>query len=164
LATLPHQQIVHFACHGVPSEIPLKSSLLLKDWQEKSLTVADIIALNINSAVFAYLSACHTSRIKNSKLLDESLNISSSIQLSCYPSVVSTLWKVLDEESVAVAKSVYAYMLRKGTRGRLNAEQAAEALHWTIRELRDKTRKIPGLRRTVHSDPLIWAPYIHIGA
>lgn len=163
LSALPKQQIVHLACHGFSADNPLRSSLLLNDWQTTPFTVSDIISLSIESAGFAYLSACHTSRIKEFTLLDESISLSSSIQLSGYPSVVGTLWEVMDSDSVQVAKDVYRYMLNGGMGGKLNTENSAEGLHWAVRALRDKTRTASVLSKTVPTDPLVWATYIHIG-
>ena len=93
LSELPKHTIVHFACHGYPADDPSRSSLRLKDWKTSSLTVSDLVSLNIKSAKFAYLSACHTSTTRDFRLLDESISLSSAIQLSGYPSVVGSLWQ-----------------------------------------------------------------------
>lgn len=45
----------------------------------------------------------------------------------------------------------------------LNGWQAAEALHWAVYALRDRTRAVEGIKKVVSSDPLVWAPYIQIG-
>lgn len=43
--------------------------------------------------------------------------------------------------------------------------RSAEALHWAIRDLRERSRMIPGftLNSPDDHDPLVWAPYIHMG-
>jgi CHAT domain-containing protein len=110
--------------------------------------------LNIKSPKFAFLSACHTSAMRDVRLLDESITLSSAVQLSGYPSVVGSLWEVIDEHSTHVAKVVYEYILSEGV---VNAERAAEGLRKVVSDLRDRTRI-----RERH-DPLIWAPYIHVG-
>ena len=51
--------------------------------------------------------ASHTSAIRNFCLLDESISLSSAIQLSGYPSVVGSLWEVQHEHSSKVARDVY---------------------------------------------------------
>ena len=94
LSELSQYTIVHFACHGYSADDPSQSSLLLEDWKIAPLTVSDLTSLNIESAKFAYLSACHTSAMRNFHLLDESISLSSAIQLSGYPSVVGSLWQV----------------------------------------------------------------------
>ena len=103
LSKLHEHNIVHFACHGHSADDPSQSHLLLED---SSLTVSDLISLNIESAKFAYLSACHTSTMRNFRLLDESISLSSAVQLCGYPSVVGSLWQVGDKRSAEIAKDV----------------------------------------------------------
>ena len=162
LSSLPHHQIIHLCCHGHASaHDPSKSKLFLNDWKTAPLTVSDLMSLNIQSSQFAYLSACQTSRTKDLSLLDESINLSSAVQLAGYPSVVGTLWQINDESSVEVAKDVYSWMLQGGEK--FNTRLSAEGLHRAVRNLRDKTCSIPGFSRKVSSDPLVWGPYIHLG-
>jgi CHAT domain-containing protein len=122
------------------------------------LTVSSLVSQNLQSARFAYLSACHTASSRNFSLLDESRHIASSIQQARYPSVVGTLWSVRDQNSCNIAKYVYSWMLSYGSGAILCAEKSAEGLHHAIRKTRQETR-----RRRFSSDPLAWAPYIHIG-
>jgi CHAT domain-containing protein len=159
LSELPKHSIVHFACHGYPADDPSQSSLLLEDWKTASLTVSDLTSLNIESANFAYLSACHTSAARDFRLLDESISLSSAIQLSGYPSVVGSLWEVTDNYSAEVAKDVYTWILEGG--GGLDTQRSGEGLHRAVRVLRDKTRI--DSRSAINNDPLVWAPYIHVG-
>jgi tetratricopeptide (TPR) repeat protein len=158
LSKLSKCTIAHFACHGNPADDPSQSSLLLEDWKSGPLTVSDLISLNIESAKFAYLSACHTSAMRDLRLLDESISLSSAIQLSGYPSVVGSLWQVADNHSAEVARIVYEWIL---VADKLDVRRSAEGLHKAMRILRDSTRtNVGSLRR---SNPLVWAPYIYIG-
>jgi CHAT domain-containing protein len=154
LSKLREHTIVHFACHGYSADDPSQSSLLLEDWKIKPLTVSDLISLNIQSAKLAYLSACHTSSMRNFRLLDESISLSSAIQLCGYPSVVGSLWQVRDSYSAEVARDVYAWILEEGE---LDVRRSAEGLHKAVRCLRDRSRFM------MKHDPLIWAPFIYIG-
>lgn len=178
LSVLKEHQIVHFACHGYPSADPSQSRLLLSDWKTSPLTVADVMSVKLQRAQFAFLSACHTSSTSNLELLDESINLSSAMQLAGYPSVVGTLWKIDDRISANLSLEVYKFMW-DGTK--LDTCRSAEALHFAIRSLRNETRnrlsfdrgvKVlattqessrPRVERPSPSDPLIWAPYVHIG-
>jgi CHAT domain len=100
----------------------------------------------------------NTSRGEESRLLDESINLVSAIQLAGYPSVVGTLW----EESGRIAQGVYSWMVRDGRKFRF--ESAAEGLHRAVRELREETRRTPArLGNTCQNDPMKWAPYLHVG-
>ena len=161
LSILPKQQIIHLSCHGCSAIDPSQSSLLLQDWKTTPLTVSDLTSLNIDSAEFAFLSACHTSSVRGLNLLDESISLSSAVQLSGYPSVVGTLWQVTDVHSAQVASEVYRWML--GKEGKLDIRRSAEALHWAIHSLRDRTRTSSMFNKKVPNDPLIWASFIHVG-
>lgn len=89
-----------------------------------------------------------------------SLNLSSALQLAGYPSVIGTLWQVDDKSSVETVKDVYSGMLL-GTN--LDPELASRSLHYAIWNLRGRTPHVPGFTRAVPDNPLIWAPYIHLG-
>jgi tetratricopeptide (TPR) repeat protein len=158
LSELPKYTIVHFTCHRDLADDPSQSHLLLEDWKTAPLTVSDLISLNMESAKLAYLSACHTSATRDFRLLDKSINLSSAIQLSGYPSVVGSLWQVIESDSVKIAKDAYAWILEGGE---LDTQRSGEGLHQSVRTLREKTRSMS--RSTMKNDPLVWAPYIHIG-
>jgi tetratricopeptide (TPR) repeat protein len=159
LSELPKHSIVHFACHAYPANDPSQSSLLLEDWKNVPLTVLDLASLNIKSAKFAYLSACHTSSMQDFNLLDESITLSSAIQLSGYPSVVGSLWQVMDNHSADVAKRIYTWILDGD--GGFDCLRTAEGLHKAVSILRDHTRV--KMQNNMMNDPLIWASYIHVG-
>jgi len=155
---LPDQQIVHFACHGYSAQEPSQSSLLLTDWQTSPLTVSVLTSVNLRSAQLAYLSACRTSMSRDFNLLDESINISSAVQLAGFPAVVGTAWHIMDKQSPEVSENVYRWMLQGG---KLDIERCAAGLHRTVRALRDKTRVSKSGKSS--SDPLVWASYLHVG-
>ena len=161
LRDLSTHQAIHFACHGSSAADPSKSMLLVDDWESLPLTVADITLSKIEHGQFAYLSACNTSRGKEASLLDESINLVSAIQLAGYPSVVGTLWQVVDKHSSQVAKDVYMWMVRDGRKFKFDS--AAEGLHRAVKALRSETRMIPGFKKAFQTDPIAWAPYIHVG-
>jgi CHAT domain-containing protein len=157
LSELWSYTIVHFACHGYSANDPSQSSLLLEDWKIVPLTVSDLTSFNVEEAKLAYLSACHTSTSRDIDLLDESISLTSAIQLSGYPSVVGTLWQVGDNSSAEVAGDIDKWNLDGN--GGFNAWKSAEGLHKAVRNLRDKTR----VSSRHGSDPLVWAPYIYVG-
>lgn len=160
LDMLKEHQIVHFSCHGYSSSDPSQSKILFSDWETSPLTVADLTTLNLPSPQFGFLSACHTASTRNLELLDESINLSSAMQLAGYPSVVGTLWQVNDEQMAELSQKVYRRMW-DGTK--LDTRRSAEALHFAMRSLRDEMRNISGFPRRFAPDPLVWAPYVHIG-
>ena len=133
---------------------------MLTDWETTPLTVSDLTALNIPSSQLAFLSACHTANSRDLNLLDESINLSSAILLAGYPSVVGTLWRINDSHASEIATDLYLKLL-DGTR--LETQRSAHGLHEATRLLRDRTRRVPGFSKIFPHDPLVWAPYIHLG-
>ncbi|KAF9771379.1 hypothetical protein IL306_010984 [Fusarium sp. DS 682] len=137
LAQLKDCHIFHFAGHGYTDETnPLLSQLRLEDWQTQPLTVADLLDLNLrdNPPFLAYLSACGTSRIKDKRLLDESLHLISACQLAGFRHVIGTLWEVGDETCVDVAEKVYDELKSSG----MDEQSVCRGLHKAIRAIRDR--------------------------
>jgi len=155
LSELPKHSIVHFTCHGHSKEDPSRSCFLLEDWKLSPLTVRDITLQNIDGAKFAFLSACHSAAGRNFHLLDESINLSSAIQLAGFPAVVGTLWAVDERTAAEVAGEVYTMMIER--LAGLDIQRSGESLHKAALALRKKTRIFGS------HDPLRWVPYIHIG-
>ena len=145
-----------------PKRTLLQSKLLLSDWQTEPLTVLDLISQNLESSQLAYLSACHTASTRDLSLLDEAIHLASAIQMAGYPSVIGSLWQVVDEHSAVVAKEAYSWML-EGAENYVDVQKSAEALHRAVSRLREKTRTVPRSARKNQSDPLVWASYIHMG-
>ena len=159
LLELGRCQIAHFACHGESTiSDPSQSRLLLSDWQNDPLTVADIISLKLNNPQLAFLSACHSADNRVFGLLDEGIHLMGAFQLAGFPFVLGTLWQIDDEHSVQVAKDVYSDMMRN--QKIIDVTWSAPALHNAVEKLRDRTR----LGNGGEDDPLVWATYIHMGA
>lgn len=136
LSELKDCHIFHFAGHGVTDQTnPLKSHLRLEDWKTQPLTVADLLNINLrdNPPFLAYLSACGTSRIKDKRLLDESLHLISACQLAGFRHVIGTLWEVNDEACVGVAEITYREMKDAG----MEDDSVCRGLHKAVRAMRD---------------------------
>ena len=159
LSRLGRCQIAHFACHGqsVFSD-PSQSRLLLEDWESNPLTVSDIISLKLKTSKLAYLSACYVADNPMETLFDEGIHLIGACQLAGFIHGIGTLWRINDEHSVTVSRDVYGTMSQPS--GVIDAQRASEGLHKAIRRL---TREIPGFSKQCPDDPLVWAPYIHIG-
>ncbi|MEU6765498.1 CHAT domain-containing tetratricopeptide repeat protein [Streptomyces sp. NPDC046853] len=150
LAALPECAIAHFACHGASNRNdPSQSLLLLHDHTTTPLTVSTLAQTNTDHADLAYLSACSTA--DPGYLLDEAIHLTSAFQLAGFPRVVGTLWPIDDRLSAEIAESFYTHLRPSGT---LAPDQAAAALHHTIRAVRDRFPSMPSL----------WAAYLHAGA
>jgi CHAT domain-containing protein len=148
LTDLPDYPWVHLACHGGQNYVdPSRSAFALNDGP---LTIADLAALRINDADFAYLSACQTAA-GDTRLPDEAVHLAAAMQLIGYRHVIATMWTVADSPSPEVADAVYSQLV---VSGQPDAAEAAKALHVAI----------TALRQRFADNPLIWAPYIHLGA
>lgn len=155
LAALPACKIAHFACHGVAdADDPSRSRLLLDDHRDNPLTVASLSSVDLRTPRLAYLSACNTSANLSEALLDEAIHLAGAFQLAGFTQVIGTLWPIDDEFAVEVAIGVYSAL--RDQDGELNPENAATALHHTIRALINE--------QELHTTPWLWAPYIHAGA
>lgn len=130
-------KVFHFAGHGhTDDEDPSKSYLLLADGRENPLMVADLLTMNLRkqSPFLAYLSACGTGQINNTKLFDESVHLISAFQLAGFRHVIGTLWEVNDELCVDMARIAY-----EGIRdGGMTDESVCRGLHNATRQLRDR--------------------------
>lgn len=147
--------VVHFVCHGqVDPKDPSLSRMLFSDY---SFSVADVAKRKLSQAQLAYISACHAANNRNVKLLDESIHMAGAFQLAGFPAVVGTLWQIQDKHSPEIAEIVYRAMC---TGGELNVQRAVYGLHFAVREFRKELLKELGSKT---SDPLLWAPYIHVG-
>ena len=147
LTELARSRIAHFACHAeADTTDPSRSGLRLLD---APLTVSALSAQDLDSAVFAFLSACGTGLNRARNLLDESIHVVSAFQLAGIPQVVGTLWEVEDFASLAVVQSFYTRLGAKG----LDTSVAAGTLHEITRLVRDE----------VPDAPWIWAAYLYAG-
>ena len=141
----------HFACHGVQElRAPSRGRLRLYD---EPLTIPQLIALDLNSPSFAFLSACETYR-GGTLIPDEGITLASAFQLAGYQHVIATMWSVMITPEI-VARHVYDQILTStdGTTD-LDADAAAAALRTAILTMLEESPGIP---------PRLWAPYIHTG-
>ena len=148
LEALPGHSWLHLSCHGF--QHPADSSLSAFLLHDEPLTLADLAALDLAEIDLAYLSACHTAA-GDLRLLDEALHLAGALQLVGYRHVLATLWSISDAAAPAMADIIYAHLLDPAERPQ--AARAPYALHHAV------TR----LRQACPDEPLLWAPYIHLG-
>ncbi|KAJ7243451.1 TPR-like protein [Mycena rebaudengoi] len=140
---------VHFACHGVQSDSPIESALLLAG--SSRLTLSNIIQLNLPNADLAFLSACQTAT-GSQELQDESVHLTAGMLLAGYRGVIGTMWSIDDKDAPQVAGDVYAHILEASPP---DPTRAAQALHLAVKKLREQ----PGLKKSF----LHWVPFIFWG-
>lgn len=164
---LSKAQAAHFACHGSSDMLdPSNSSLIFtktnQDGNEEPdpLRVRDISLSNHSAGTemqLAYLSACSGASNDIQALADESIHMGSSFLLAGFSHVIATLWNVQDDVCVDIAREFYKHLLmgRDKLDGRMQRHQRVSwALH----------KALEPVRRTYWDQPLIWAPFIHMGA
>jgi CHAT domain-containing protein len=155
LDALPRHSWLHLSCHGVqhPADASLSAFLL----EDQPLTLADLVALHLRDTDLAYLAACQTAT-GDLGLLDEALHLAGALQLVGYRHVLATLWSISDTAAPHIADAVYAHLLHPDPDhpkpdDQPLAARAPHALHHAVTRLRQAS---PG-------EPLLWAPYIHLG-
>ncbi|CCO35851.1 hypothetical protein RSOLAG1IB_06044 [Rhizoctonia solani AG-1 IB] len=140
---------VHLACHaGQNPKDPTKSGFFLHDG---TLDLTTINQRSFRNKGLAFLSACQTAK-GDEELADEAVHLASGMLMAGYPSVVATMWSVIDDDAPLVADKVYEQLMKDGKVG--NGE-AGRALHGAVAELRGKVGEMEFYR---------WVPYIHIGS
>lgn len=146
LSMMKKSRWVHFACHGIQDTAdPMDSGLRLSDGL---LRLSDIIKEPLLDAEFAFLSACQTATGDKDRP-EEAIHLASGMLLAGYRGVVGTMWSIRDDVAPLVADKVYAEILRDG---KPNSARAAQALHTTVRGLRDRSYSFAS-----------WVPFIHMG-
>lgn len=160
LSELKQSEIAHFACHGESQDVyPLNSYLALYDDSDPRprvdrLTVQQISEASLKNVWIAYLSACKTAQNKAQQLNDEAIHLASGFQVAGFSHVIASLWEANDETCVKVARHFYEGLVaEKGVQRHDGA--VALALHNSVEKIRSN--------RFANS-PLLWAPFIHVGA
>jgi CHAT domain-containing protein len=82
-------QFAHIACHGIQHTTePLESGFALSNG---SLTVRQLMDLDLKSAFFAFLSACETAK-GDEKQPDQTIHLAATMLFMGFKSVVATMW------------------------------------------------------------------------
>jgi CHAT domain-containing protein len=91
LMSARNAHIIHLACHGQQDqENPLNSGFELSDGR---LTLAQLMQVSVDHAQLAYLSACESAGMDESRP-DEGLNLVGTMIFVGFRSVIGTLWCV----------------------------------------------------------------------
>ncbi|KAF8129595.1 CHAT domain-containing protein, partial [Boletus edulis] len=140
---------VHFACHGIQDAAkPTDSDLCLANGRR--LKISDIIGLSRSRGGLAFLSACQTA-MGDEGLTDEAIHIAAGMLFAGYGGVIGTMWSISDRLAPVVARGVYEYLFRNGTRP--DHRDAARALHEAVGRLRESGE----------ASFVTWVPFIHVG-
>jgi hypothetical protein len=152
-AALAEFAAVHFTCHAVADMMsPQDSELILRDYADNPLAVADIWKARVTTAQLAYLSACATA-LTGPALADESLHLTASFQIAGFRHVIGTLWPVRDTAAQAIATDFYDALTANRSRSP-DFGLTARALHRATVSARE---------RYEGRSPTLWAAHIHVG-
>ena len=139
---------VHMACHASQQHTdPAHGGFAL--WGA-TLTINDLASQPTRRRDLAFLSACQTATGSVGHL-DEAIHLAAAMQVLGYQHVIATLWTIADSPAPFVADTLYTMLTRGGTP---DPGGTAQALHRATHSLRQKDP----------TNPLLWAPYIHLGA
>ncbi|RFU24738.1 hypothetical protein B7463_g11602, partial [Scytalidium lignicola] len=167
LQDLETYQIFHFAGHSIEDPFdPLRSVLLLLDWQTDPMTVDSMLDLNLSekNCFLVYLSACETGQVTQAKFRDESIHLVSAYQLAGFRHVIGTLWSV---EDFPICRGLHTAAMKLRNESRINMiKQAARR-----EKARDRASARKGLAADssedegdyVDSAEQFWIPYVHFG-
>jgi CHAT domain-containing protein len=139
---------VHLSCHAGQIAADADSSGFAL-W-DAALTVTDLTAQPTTHRELAFLSACQTAA-PSVRHPDEAIHLAAAMQFLGYRRVIATMWTIADSLAPKVAASVYDALTRGGGP---DPRLTARALH----------QAVSSLRQADPADPLLWAPYIHLGA
>jgi CHAT domain-containing protein len=149
LAQIGSHDWVHFACHaGSLSIQELGNTQLTQGFTlwDRDLTVVDLAEQPERPGGLAFLSACQTASA-HSEHRDEALHLAGAMQFLGYSHVIATMWSIADSPAPRIAEHFYQTLAEQGS------GHAARALHQAVIELLNDDP----------TNPLLWAPYIHIG-
>ncbi|KAF8601276.1 hypothetical protein BDV93DRAFT_608208 [Ceratobasidium sp. AG-I] len=161
LGEMENYSSVHLSCHAIQNTAdPSKSCFYL---HEGTLSIAAIRERNFKGKNLAFLSACQTA-VGDRDIPDEAVHLAASMLAAGYPSVIATMWSILDEDAPLITENVYRELLKDGS---MDTERAARALHSATAALRNKIEREnsekPEEKRNMNADLTRWAPFIHMG-
>lgn len=104
-------------------------------------------------ARIAYLSACSTAEIRAIRLVDEVIHLASGFQVAGFSHVIASMWQTDDDACEKMARGFYK-QLKDIMEREIDNRAVAAAAHQSMMELRSKWMQ----------KPLLWAPYVHLGA
>jgi CHAT domain-containing protein len=138
---------VHLACHAIQERTePAGSGFALWDGV---LTIADLSGQPTQQRGLAFLSACQTAS-GSTRHPDESIHPAAAMQFLGYRHVVASLWILADNPAASVTEAFYTAL---GPSDEPGSARVARAVHEAVHTLREAEP----------TNPLIWAPYIHLG-
>ncbi len=105
LENLPQYSVVHFSCHGSANfRTPLNSGLLMA--HDETLSLRDLLDLNLQGLRLAILSACETG-IPGTDLPDEVVSLPTGLLQAGAAGVVSSLWSVAELSTMVLLSLFY---------------------------------------------------------
>ncbi|CAE6418508.1 unnamed protein product [Rhizoctonia solani] len=147
LAAMEMHDWIHLACHAHQNgQKPSESGFFL---QNGELTLATIARKAFKNKGLAFLSACQTAA-GDRIIADEAVHLASGMLMAGYPSVIATMWSIMDADAPLIADTVYGLLRDED----MDCSDAAWALHAAVSILRAEVGERAFGR---------WIPFIHVG-
>ncbi|KAI2826557.1 hypothetical protein CBS147343_11001 [Aspergillus niger] len=162
LDVLPSCNYLHVDSHAeTDADDPSRSHLILLDETSTEsepviarLSVKEISSTVADKSILAFLAACSTAYGSVLELLDEGLQIGNAFQLAGFPHVIASLWRAYDFVCPTLAREFYQFLNNHtDEHGGIGNDTIAWALHHAVSTLKEEYL----------DEPLIWAPFIHLG-
>jgi CHAT domain-containing protein len=142
---------VHISCHGIQHYDPTKSAFMLHDGP---LELSNLIDTSVPRAELAVLSACQTAK-GHVTLPEEAVHLAAGMLAAGYPSVVATMWSIVDEDGPVLSDAFYEALKRyRVARRDGDGSMVAHALHDAVHRLKEKVGEQSFVR---------WVPFVHFG-
>lgn len=148
LDRIRRSEIVHIASHASQDVLdPLSSAIYFPPCQ---LSIAQLWSSNMQYAKtkLVVLSACQTAAGARD-IPNEAIHLAGTLVFAGVPSVVGTMWSIVDADGPAFANTFYTHLFQRGP---VNLGYVAEAVHVAIQNLRSEG--LPFSR---------WVPFLHMG-
>jgi CHAT domain-containing protein len=109
---LQEYAVLHFSCHGVAGLArPLEGGLVMA--HDEMLTLREMLALRLENARLAALSACETG-VPGTDLPDEVIGLPSGLLQAGVAGVVASLWSVADLSTMMLMARFFELWKGKG--------------------------------------------------
>jgi len=116
----------------------------------------------------AYLSACSTADNSSIDLSDETIYLATAFQLAGFSHVLATLWQGKDDACMVVAEHFYQGLFKVNEANIQGCELGPRGEEWdgghgmVARAMHDAIWQ--ARKQLKPEKPLLWAPFIHVGA
>ncbi|KAI0003261.1 hypothetical protein BJV74DRAFT_812582 [Russula compacta] len=111
-----------------------------KLYNDRGLSLLDIVRSRLPNTEFAFLSACHTAELTDESITDEALHLTAATQFCGFRSVVGTMWAMADTDGPYLARNFYKSVFSSRRRRVRYYERTAGSLSRCCEDAAEKGR------------------------